>query len=107
MYASTTRNLWLSPKSKQKNTIISILALATSFDICADFSATPLSVTNGIQNTSNAFSLTCFLEKINNFSVQKVRLVGHEIPYPLDNWQISPIETDRHLGGSHNESQLL
>ena len=62
-------------KVNKKNTIISILALATSFDICADFSAVPLSVTNGIQNTSNVFSLTCFLEKINNFSAQKVRLL--------------------------------
>ena len=102
-----TCGLWLSPKSKQKNTIISILALATSFDICADFSAVPLSVTNGIQNTSNVFSLTCFLEKINNFSAQKVRLVSHEIPCPLDSWQIYPIKTDRHPDGSHNESQLL
>ncbi len=29
-----------------------IVTSATSFDICADFSATPLPVTNGLQSTS-------------------------------------------------------
>ena len=85
MYASTARNSLLSPKSKQKDTIISFLALATSFDICADFSATPLSVTNGTQNTSNDLILSCFLRKINNFSHQKARLANHEILFLLDN----------------------
>ena len=40
---------------KQKDTFISIFhPLATSFDTFVDFSAPPLSVKCGIQNTSNA-----------------------------------------------------
>ena len=46
---------------KQKDTFISIFqSLATSFDTFVDFSAPPLSVKCGIQNTSNGSILASF-----------------------------------------------
>ena len=46
---------------KQKDTFISIFqSLATSFDTFVDFSAPPLSVKCGIQNTSNGFIVASF-----------------------------------------------
>ena len=51
---------------KQKDIYISIFnfnSLATSFDTFVDFSALPLSVKCGIQNTSNGFILTSFSRK--------------------------------------------
>ena len=49
---------------KQKDNIISIFhPLATSFDTFVDFSAPPLSVKCGTQNTSNGFILTSFSRK--------------------------------------------
>jgi len=46
---------------KQKDTFISIFhPSATSFDTFVDFSAPPLSVKCGIQNTSNGFIVTIF-----------------------------------------------
>ena len=49
---------------KQKDIFISIFhPLATSFDTFVDFSAPPLSVKCGIQNTSNGFILTSFSRK--------------------------------------------
>ena len=51
---------------KQKDIYISIFnfnSLATSFDTFVDFSAPPLSVKCGTQNTSNGFILTSFSRK--------------------------------------------
>jgi len=49
---------------KQKDTFISILhPLATSFDTFVDFSAPPLSVKCGIQNTSNGSIVASFSRK--------------------------------------------
>lgn len=79
------------------------ISSATSFDICTDFSATPLSVTNGTQNTSDELILTPFQRKINNFSHQKVRLAGRETLCPPDSWQISLKGTGRHLDDFHSE----
>ena len=46
---------------KQKDTFISIFhPLATSFDTFVDFSAPPLSVKCGIQNTSDGFIVASF-----------------------------------------------
>ncbi|EGV12070.1 conserved domain protein [Streptococcus infantis X] len=48
---------------KQKDIYISIFnfnSLATSFDTFVDFSAPPLSVKCGTQNTSNGYILTSF-----------------------------------------------
>ena len=53
-----------SPKRKQKDTFISIFhPLATSFDTFVDFSALPLSVKCGIQNTSNGSIVARFFRK--------------------------------------------
>ncbi|MGT2624661.1 hypothetical protein [Streptococcus thoraltensis] len=38
---------------------------ATSFDICADFSTLPLSVTNALQNTSDRLIIADTLDKYN------------------------------------------
>lgn len=49
---------------KQKDIFISIFhPSATSFDTFVDFSAPPLSVKCGIQNTSNGFIVTSFSQK--------------------------------------------
>ena len=49
---------------KQKDTFISIFhPLATSFDTFVDFSAPPLSVKCGIQNTSNGSIVARFFQK--------------------------------------------
>ena len=49
---------------KQKDTFISIFhPLATSFDTFVDFSAPPLSVKCGIQNTSNGSIVASFSRK--------------------------------------------
>ena len=49
---------------KQKDTFISIFqSLATSFDTFVDFSAPPLSVKRGIQNTSNGSIVAIFFRK--------------------------------------------
>lgn len=43
----------------------SIYHSATSFDMCADFSVTPLPVTHGIQNTSDKNIITDLSRKLN------------------------------------------
>ena len=49
---------------KQKDIFISIFhPLATSFDTFVDFSAPPLSVKCGIQNTSDGFIVASFWQK--------------------------------------------
>ena len=54
-----------SPKRKHKDLyfIFKFHPLATSFDTFVDFSAPPLSVKCGTQNTSNGFILTSFSRK--------------------------------------------
>lgn len=76
---------------------------ATSFDTFVDFSAPPLSVKCGIQNTSDEPILSPFQRKINNFSPQKVHLAGREIPCPPDSWRIFPKGTGRHQDDFHSE----
>ena len=54
----------LALKGNKKTILIfHFYPLATSFDTFVDFSAPPLSVKCGIQNTSNGFILTSFLRK--------------------------------------------
>ncbi|MBS5090635.1 MAG: hypothetical protein KHZ03_08490 [Streptococcus lutetiensis] len=43
-----------------RNFVIQLQPSATSLDICADFSAPPLSVTNGLQDTSEYFYFNRF-----------------------------------------------
>ena len=79
------------------------ISSATSFDTFVDFSAPPLSVKCGIQNTSDEPILSPFKRKINNFSHPKARLAGREILCPPDSWRISPKGTGRHLDDFHSE----
>ena len=60
------------------------ISSATNFDTLVDFSAPPLSVKCGIQNTSDELILSPFQRKINNFSPPKVHLADHGIPCPPD-----------------------
>lgn len=58
-----TRCLVLKRNKKIYISIFNFNSLATSFDTFVDFSAPPLSVKCGIQNTSNGFILTSFSRK--------------------------------------------
>ena len=80
-----------------------IISSATSLDTFVDFSAPPLSVKCGTQNTSDELILSPFQRKINNFSHPKVRQAGRGILCPPDSWRISLKETGRHRDDSHNE----